>query len=61
MNLKVPINDSKLKSVIEKLLILNSFQESIFRIVLTGGDTIDGLQFNVNKPTFLLLFKNSLS
>lgn len=57
LNLKIPVSRKKLIDVINKLIKKNNFKESIIRIVLTGGKTINGLDYDYNSPTLFILNK----
>ena len=55
LGLKVPISDTELKNVLETLLKKNKFERTNFRVILTGGNIISGIDFDANKPTFYIL------
>ncbi len=55
LDLKVPLSNKKIVLIIEKLTKINKFERSNFRMILSGGKTIDGIQYNKNKPTFFIL------
>jgi len=55
LNLKIPISKQRLKTIIQKLLIKNKFNESNIRIVLTGGRIKNGMDYDRNKPNFYIL------
>ncbi len=57
LNLKVPLSRKEITDVIDKLLKKNHLKEATVRIVLTGGESNDGLHCDYNSPTFFILTK----
>jgi branched-subunit amino acid aminotransferase/4-amino-4-deoxychorismate lyase len=55
LGLKVPATDAQIASAIDELLDRNQHQESIVRLVLTGGASPDGMSFDPETPTFFIL------
>lgn len=56
LNLKVPITKEKARKIIEELAVKNKFIERAnVRIILTGGQTLGGIGYNFEKPTFYIL------
>lgn len=55
LGLTVPLTEMKLAAVINQLIKKNGFEESTIRMVLTGGLTINGINFDRTKPTFFIL------
>lgn len=53
--LKVPFAKMKIKSVIRKLLRLNKLEQACIRIVITGGQSQDGITYDDSSPTFFIL------
>lgn len=54
--LKIPLKNTEIKSIIEKLISQSSYQECAFRMMLTGGYSLDA--FTSTKPNFLILTEN---
>ncbi len=57
LNLKVPLSKKEIRGVIEELLKKNKLSEASIRIVLTGGQSVDGLSYDYDSPTFFILVK----
>ncbi|MDZ4169527.1 MAG: aminotransferase class IV [Coriobacteriia bacterium] len=55
LGLEVPIGDDEITGIIETLLGLNDFDESTVRMVLTGGESDDGMHFDPTTPTLVIL------
>lgn len=56
LNLNVPITEEKAEKIIEELAAKNGFMERAnVRIILTGGQTIGGIEYNFETPTFFIL------
>jgi branched-subunit amino acid aminotransferase/4-amino-4-deoxychorismate lyase len=56
LNLNVPITEEKAQKIIEELAAKNGFMERAnVRIILTGGQTIGGIEYNFENPTFFIL------
>lgn len=55
LNLKVPLTKIQLETIINKLMKLNKMRESRVRIVLTGGQAIDGMGHNPKNFTIFIL------
>jgi len=55
LNLNIPMTEEKCHLVIKELLAKNGYERSIIRIVLTGGRTIAGIDYDFSKPTFYIL------
>jgi len=55
--IKIPLTKTKIKLVIKKLLQLNKLKEAYIRIVITGGQSQDGITYDYNLPTFFILTK----
>src|SRR3989344_2791828 len=57
LDLRVPVSGEKLKSIVKTLLAKNKFPESNIRVVLTGGKTINGMEYDKARPTFFVLIE----
>lgn len=57
LDLRIPVSGDKLKGIVKTLLAKNKFPESNIRIVLTGGKTINGMEFDKKHPTFSVLIE----
>jgi len=56
LNLNVPITEEKAEKICEQLLEKNFGKDRAnIRIILTGGDTIDGIDYDFEKPTFYIV------
>jgi branched-subunit amino acid aminotransferase/4-amino-4-deoxychorismate lyase len=56
LDLKVPVDDDAIAAAIDELLALNDHgEESVVRLVVTGGVSPDGMAFDPEQPTFLIL------
>lgn len=56
LNLNVPVTEEKAEKVIEELVAKNGFMERAnVRIILTGGQTLGGIEYNFENPTFFIL------
>ncbi len=55
LGLRVPLKEAEIKAVIDKLLQKNGFKEAMIRMVLTGGKTLQGIDFDPRQPTFFIL------
>ncbi len=55
LGLQVPFSDKKIKNILETLIQKNGFRRTNFRIILSGGNTINGIEFNQKNPTFFIL------
>ena len=57
MGLRVPVTEVKLEKIIVSLVKKNSFKQPIVRVLLTGGTTLRGIDFDAKKPTFIILLE----
>lgn len=56
LNLNVPITEEKAEKIIEELAVKNGFIERAnVRIILTGGQTLGGIEYDFAEPTFYIL------
>lgn len=56
LNLNVPVTEEKAEKVIRELVEKNGVSKrSNIRIVLTGGPTINGIEYSFDTPTFYIL------
>jgi branched-chain amino acid aminotransferase len=55
LGLQVPRTDAEIESIIDELLERNGHEEATVRLVLTGGVSPDGMQFDAETPTFYIL------
>lgn len=55
LGMRVPLDDSEIEAVILRLLGLNGHPEATVRLVLTGGHSPDGMHFDPNTPTLLIV------
>lgn len=55
LGLRVPCSDAEISSAIDELLRLNGHAEATVRLVLTGGPSPDGMSFDPETPTFLIM------
>lgn len=54
LGLRVPISEKELDSVIQLLVKKNSFSDPLARVLLTGGTTLRGIDFDSKKPTLIV-------
>jgi len=57
LDLKVPIKKGEAEKIIYNLIKKNGLKEASIRLVLTGGPTTNGLDFNPRQPTFAILIE----
>jgi branched-subunit amino acid aminotransferase/4-amino-4-deoxychorismate lyase len=57
LDISIPVNKEECQEVMEDLLKKCGYQRSIIRVVLTGGEVIDGVEYNPDKPTFSIVVK----
>jgi len=56
LNLNVPVTEEKAEKIIEELAVKNGFtKRANVRIILTGGQTLGGIEYNFENPTFFIL------
>lgn len=55
VGLKIPLSDEAIKKIILQLLAKNKLKEATAKIFLTGGESPDGLSFNLKTPTFFII------
>lgn len=55
LGLEVPAGDEEIAEVVVRLLELNDREDSTVRLVLTGGESDDGMHFDPATPTFLIV------
>lgn len=56
LNLNVPITEDKAEKIIEELAMKNGFMgRANVRIILTGGQTLGGIEYDFAEPTFFIL------
>ena len=57
MGLRVPVSEKELEKIIIALVKKNHFKQPIVRVLLTGGTTLRGIDFDAKKPTFIVLLE----
>lgn len=57
MGLKVPVSGKELERIIRTLVKKSSFKQPIVRVLLTGGMTLRGIDFDPRKPSFIVLLE----
>jgi branched-chain amino acid aminotransferase len=60
MKLKIPISDKEITDVIFTLIEKNGYRETNIRMILTGGQTINAISYDYNKPTFFILAEENI-
>lgn len=55
LGLQVPRTDAEIAEIVDELLARNGHEEATVRLVLTGGVSPDGMQFDSATPTFFIL------
>jgi branched-chain amino acid aminotransferase len=58
MNIKVPYTKKEIKEISQKLIEKNDLREGYMRILMTGGEAENGINYNPQKPTFIILARN---
>ncbi|MBX4210543.1 aminotransferase class IV [Candidatus Parcubacteria bacterium] len=59
IHLKIPISDAEIAKAIDDLVVKNGFKETNIRMILTGGNTLNGIEYDYDKPTFYMLAEES--
>ncbi len=55
LGLTVPATDAEIAAIIDELLDRNADPEATIRLVLTGGESPDGMHFDPATPTFFII------
>ncbi|MDQ5949087.1 MAG: branched-chain amino acid aminotransferase [Patescibacteria group bacterium] len=55
LGLKVPYSNQEIEKIIYSLIKKNSFERTNLRLILTGGQTIAGIEYDPQHPTFFIL------
>ncbi len=55
LGIKIPLSDTEISEIINQLIRKNKFKRTNLRMILTGGETLNGIEFEQNKPTFYIL------
>lgn len=55
LGLRVPISDAEIARIIGELLARNAHTEATVRLLLTGGVSPDGMHFDPDTPTFMIM------
>ncbi len=55
LGLKVPLTDAEITKIVEVLIKKNKFTRTNLRLILSGGQTINGIEYSTRKPTFFIL------
>jgi branched-subunit amino acid aminotransferase/4-amino-4-deoxychorismate lyase len=55
LGLEVPATDDEITSAILELVHRNGHAEATVRLVLTGGESADGMHFDASAPTFFIV------
>jgi len=54
-NLKIPVSDTEIAKIIDELVEKNGYPETNIRMILTGGQTLHGIEYDFDHPTFFIL------
>lgn len=54
LGLRVPVTEAELERIIHALVKKNNFKHPIVRVLLTGGTTLGGIDFNPKHPTLIV-------
>ncbi|OGH91513.1 MAG: hypothetical protein A2534_02310 [Candidatus Magasanikbacteria bacterium RIFOXYD2_FULL_39_9] len=57
VGLKVPLSKVRISKIIDELLKKNKLKETTIKIIVTGGASKDGLTFDINSPTVIIIAK----
>src|SRR3989344_957247 len=55
LGLKIPLTDAAITKIIETLIKKNGFRRTNLRLILSGGKTIDRIEYRANQPTFFII------
>lgn len=55
LGLEVPATDGEIIEAVHALLDLNDYEESVVRMILSGGESDDGMHFDPTTPTFIII------
>lgn len=56
LNLNIPVTEEKIEKIIIEILEKSGFTERAnIRMILTGGETIGGIEYDFDKPTFYII------
>jgi branched-chain amino acid aminotransferase len=55
LDIRVPLSDMEISNILDSLIRKNKFKRTNFRLILTGGNTIHGIEYRNNEPTFFIL------
>ena len=56
LNLNIPITEEKAEKVIMEIVEKSGFKDRAnIRMILTGGETIAGIEYDFDKPTFYII------
>ncbi len=55
LDLAIPSSDEEIEKAVLSLVEKNGFERTNLRVILTGGNTISGIEFDADKPTFYIL------
>ena len=55
LGLKIPLTDAAITKIIETLIKKNGFHRANLRLILSGGETIDGIEYRASRPTFFII------
>lgn len=55
LGLALPHDEEGIKNILSRLIELNGYARTNFRVILTGGNTISGIEFDSKNPTFYVL------
>jgi branched-chain amino acid aminotransferase len=58
LNIKVPVSLDELDSILRELIAKNNFTRTDFRLILTGGASIEGIGFESMTPTIAIIPQN---
>ncbi|OHA20023.1 MAG: hypothetical protein A2836_02005 [Candidatus Taylorbacteria bacterium RIFCSPHIGHO2_01_FULL_45_63] len=61
LNLKIPHTPKEIENVILELVRRNGFGDTKIRIILTGGDTVNSVEYDPKKPTFFVMAEEYIS
>lgn len=55
LGLKIPISDKEMEDVMNTLVKKNKFERTNLRMILSGGNTVGGIEYDTSKPTLFIL------
>lgn len=55
LRITIPANGEEIEKAILELVTKNGYTDAVVRLILTGGESIGGIEYDGSKPTFYIL------